>query len=109
MSDFNQLAQDYQRIAQAINYLELNFQEQPSLEEIATTVHLSPYHFHRLFKRWAGITPKQFLQFLTIDYAKRRLVESASVLETSCSSVDQVSWLEIQPPKPLFRESPPSL
>jgi AraC family transcriptional regulator of adaptative response/methylated-DNA-[protein]-cysteine methyltransferase len=83
MPDLNQLAQDYERIVRAISFLERNFQEQPSLEEIAATIHLSPYHFHRLFRRWAGITPKQFLQFLTIDYAKQRLADSASILETS--------------------------
>lgn len=83
---FAQLSEDYQRIAQAIQFIEQNVQQQPSLEEIAAAVHLSPYHFHRLFRRWAGVTPKQFLQFLTVDYAKTLLTESNSVLETSLAT-----------------------
>jgi len=75
--------QDYDRIEQAIRFLEEHVQEQPSLEEIAASIHLSPYHFTRLFKRWAGVTPKRFLQFLTLNYAKRLLDESRSVLDVS--------------------------
>ncbi len=74
---------DYQRIEQAIRYLEANFQNQPSLEEIAGSVHLSKYHFQKLFKRWAGISPTQFMHFLTIEYAKSRLDQSESVLDAS--------------------------
>ena len=74
---------DYQRVAQAIRYIDQNFQEQPSLDEIAAAVHLSKYHFQRLFKRWAGVTPIQFLQYLTIEYAKERLQESSSVFNTA--------------------------
>ena len=77
-----QLAQaslDYQRIEQAIRYLEQNFRRRPDLEEMAASVHLSKFHFQRLFKRWAGVTPKQFLQFLTMDYAKERLASDQSV------------------------------
>ena len=81
--NFEQLSEDYRRVAQAIHFIEQNVERQPSLEEIAAHVNLSPYHFHRLFRRWAGVTPKQFLQFLTIDYAKNMLAESQSVLETS--------------------------
>ena len=76
-------SEDYQRIAEAIRYLENNFQEQPSLDEIAAAVHLSKYHFQRLFKRWAGVTPTQFLHYLTIEYAKERLQESKPVFETA--------------------------
>src|SRR5262245_60183228 len=81
--DFNQLSSDYARIERAILFLEQNFRDQPSLDEVAQSVHLSKYHFQRLFKRWAGISPKQFLQFLTIDYAKKMLAESSSILDTS--------------------------
>ncbi len=75
--------EDYQRIEQAIHYLEDNFRNQPTLEEIAASVHLSPYHFQRLFKRWAGISPTQFLHFLTLEYAKERLKQSHSILQST--------------------------
>ncbi len=78
-----QASQDYMRVAQAIRYLEEHFREQPSLDEIAASVHLSKYHFQRLFKRWAGVSPTQFMHFLTVDYAKERLAASESVYDTS--------------------------
>jgi AraC family transcriptional regulator, regulatory protein of adaptative response / methylated-DNA-[protein]-cysteine methyltransferase len=78
-----QQASDYQRVEQAIQFLEQSFTQQPSLDEIAQSVHLSKYHFQRLFKRWAGISPTQFLQFLTMEHAKQRLEESQSVLDTA--------------------------
>jgi AraC family transcriptional regulator of adaptative response/methylated-DNA-[protein]-cysteine methyltransferase len=74
---------DYQRVAQVIRYLENNFQEQPSLDELAAEVHLSKYHFQRLFKQWAGVTPIQFLHFLTVTYAKERLDHAQSVLNAA--------------------------
>jgi AraC family transcriptional regulator of adaptative response/methylated-DNA-[protein]-cysteine methyltransferase len=74
---------DYARIERAIQYLEDNFRNQPSLEVVAEQLNLSPYHFQRLFKRWAGISPKRFLQFLTIDYAKSLLEESRDVLDVT--------------------------
>ena len=74
---------DYQRIEEAIQYLEANYRAQPSLEEIAASVHLSKYHFQRLFKRWAGISPTQFMHYLTIEYAKARLQESHSILDAA--------------------------
>jgi len=80
---FSQQASDYQRVAQAINYLEANFRDQPNLDEIAASVHLSKYHFQRLFKEWAGISPSQFMQFLTIEYAKQRLAKSQSVYDAA--------------------------
>ena len=82
-NEFIQMSRDYTRIEQAITYLEENFRDQPDLAEIAQNVHLSPYHFQRLFKRWAGISPKQFAQYLTIEYAKQMLAQSHSVLDTS--------------------------
>ena len=63
--DLRQLSDDYQRIEQAILYLEANYQRQPELQEIAAGIGLSEYHFQRLFTRWVGISPKRFLQFLT--------------------------------------------
>ncbi len=86
MDELFERYQDYQRIEAAITFLETNFQEQPSLEEIAASVHLSKYHFQRVFKRWAGVTPIQFLHYLTLDYAKARLQESRSVLQASLDS-----------------------
>jgi AraC family transcriptional regulator of adaptative response/methylated-DNA-[protein]-cysteine methyltransferase len=74
---------DYRRIEKAILYLRDHVREQPALEEIAEQVHLSPYHFQRLFKRWAGVSPKRFLQFLTLGYAKRLLEENDTQLDTA--------------------------
>lgn len=75
---------DYQRIAQAIDFIRNNVGEQPSLSEVADYVHLSEYHFQRLFCRWAGVTPKRYLQVLTLDYAKTLLQQtSLSALNTS--------------------------
>lgn len=75
---------NFERITRAIHYLEQNFKRQPSLKEIAKQVDLSPSHFQRMFTAWAGTSPKQFAQYLTIEYAKRLLEEQrASVLETS--------------------------
>lgn len=74
---------DYDRIAKAIEFIAGQARRQPTLEEIAAYIHLSPYHFQRLFSRWAGITPKRFLQVLTLEHAKRLLSESRSVLEVS--------------------------
>ena len=75
--------QDYERVAAAIAFLSDHFREQPDLAAVADHVHLSKHHFHRLFKRWAGITPAQFQQYLTVEYAKQRLAADASVLETA--------------------------
>jgi AraC family transcriptional regulator of adaptative response/methylated-DNA-[protein]-cysteine methyltransferase len=80
---FSELSEDYYRIEKAICYLEENYREQPDLDAVAGRIHMSKYHFHRLFKRWAGITPLQFQKYLTLDYAKGRLSEGRSVLETT--------------------------
>jgi AraC family transcriptional regulator of adaptative response/methylated-DNA-[protein]-cysteine methyltransferase len=71
---------NYHRIEEAINYIKLNFKEQPNLDEVAEKVNLSPFHFQRLFTDWAGISPKKFLQFLTLDYAKSVLKEKQATL-----------------------------
>jgi len=77
------MADDYQRIAAAIQFLKNSTLEQPSLDEIAKHVGLSPAHFQRLFHRFAGVSPKRFLQHLTGDQAKKLLKQSVSVLDTS--------------------------
>ena len=74
---------DYERIAQAIQFIEANYRRQPTLDEVARSVYLSEFHFQRLFRRWVGISPKRFLQFLTIEHAKRRLDECRSVLDAT--------------------------
>ncbi len=74
---------DYDRIESAIAYLIERATDQPSLDEIAAHVHLSPYHFQRLFCRWAGTTPKRFLQALTLERGKWLLDNSHSLLEVS--------------------------
>ena len=74
---------DYQRIESAIRFLEQNATRQPELAAVAAHVGLSAYHFQRMFHRWAGITPKGFLQAITLAAAKRQLLESRSLLETS--------------------------
>jgi len=74
---------NYRRIEQAILYLEDNFQHQPELEEVAEKVHLSPFHFQRIFTEWAGISPKRFLQFLTVDFLKEKLEQSRNLVEVA--------------------------
>ncbi len=71
---------NFNRIAEAIEYITSNFKEQPDLDEVAKKVDLSPFHFQRLFTEWAGVSPKKFLQFLTIEYAKSILRERQSNL-----------------------------
>ena len=74
---------NYARIEQAILYLEKNFQRQPELDEVAEKVHLSPFHFQRIFTEWAGISPKRFLQYLTVDYLKEKLDQSRNLVEAA--------------------------
>ena len=74
---------NYQRIEEAIQYLEKNFQRQPELDEVAEKVHLSPFHFQRIFTEWAGISPKRFLQFLTVDFLKDKLQQSKNLVEAA--------------------------
>ncbi len=77
---------NYHRIEQAIKFLEENFQRQPELDEVAEKVHLSPFHFQRIFTEWAGISPKRFLQFLTVDFLKEKLQESRNIIEAAESA-----------------------
>lgn len=93
--------QNYERIAQAIDYIQQNFKQQPQLEEIAASVHLSPAHFQRLFTEWAGTSPKKFLQFMSIEYAKKILKQDSSnifdaTFATGLSSTSRLHDLFIQ-------------
>ncbi|MFQ2045818.1 bifunctional transcriptional activator/DNA repair enzyme AdaA [Aeromonas veronii] len=74
---------DYARIADAIRFIASQVERQPTLDEIAAHVHLSPFHFQRLFSRWAGVTPKRYLQVLTLERAKALLQESRPLLEVA--------------------------
>lgn len=71
------------RIARAIEYISSHVKQQPSLNEIARQLDLSPYHFQRIFTQWAGITPKRFLQAQTVTHAKSLLEKSLSVLDVT--------------------------
>lgn len=71
---------NYKRIAEAIEFLRQNFKNQPGLEEAAEHVHLSPFHFQRMFQEWAGVTPKQFLQYLSVEHAKDILKKTGATL-----------------------------
>lgn len=75
---------NYNRIADAIDYIKANFKEQPNLDEVAEKVHLSPFHFQRLFSDWAGTSPKKFLQYTSLEHAKKLLKENqATISETA--------------------------
>jgi AraC family transcriptional regulator of adaptative response/methylated-DNA-[protein]-cysteine methyltransferase len=74
---------DYERVASVIRYLDQHHTDQPDLSELARGAGLSPFHFHRLFSTWAGVTPKDFLQCLTLEHVKALLREGQSVLDTA--------------------------
>ncbi|RBQ10104.1 methylated-DNA--[protein]-cysteine S-methyltransferase [Pedobacter miscanthi] len=74
---------NFNRIAEAISYIKTNFKAQPGLEQIAEKVNLSPFHFQRLFSEWAGTTPKRFLQYISLGYAKEMLKENYSLFDTA--------------------------
>jgi len=92
--------QDYQRIEQAIRFIRENFREQPDLDEVARQIHLSPFHFQRLFREWAGVSPKKFLQFTSIEFAKKLLhaqeTLAAVSFETGLSGTSRLHDLFIQ-------------
>lgn len=73
----------YECIAKAIAFIRQNHLHQPDLEVVAQHVHLSEYHFQRLFTKWAGISPKRFLQYLTVEYAKTKIKATKSLLDLS--------------------------
>ena len=74
---------DYQRIEAALTYAQAHFQAQPDLEVLAAQAHWSPFHFQRKFQEWAGVSPKKFLQYLSLGYAKLLLRQQASVAEAA--------------------------
>jgi len=85
----------YKRIAEAIDFIRQNFKQQPNLEEIARTVHLSSSHFQRVFTEWAGTSPKRFLQYISVEHAKKILKEEQATLfdtafETGLSSTSRL-------------------
>ncbi len=78
---------NFERIASAIDYISSNFKLQPGLDEVAAYVHLSPFHFQRLFTQWAGTTPKKFLQYTSIQYARQLLKkEQATLFDAACET-----------------------
>lgn len=86
---------DYNRIAAAIDYIRQHFRDQPSVDTVAEEVHLSPSHFKRMFTQWAGTSPKKFLQYISVEHAKRMLQESQATLfdtafETGLSSTSRL-------------------
>jgi AraC family transcriptional regulator of adaptative response/methylated-DNA-[protein]-cysteine methyltransferase len=74
---------DYERVAKVIRYIEAHYQDQPTLKDLADSVGLSDAHFHKLFTRWVGVTPKEFLQHITFKHAKNLLSDGSSVLDSS--------------------------
>jgi AraC family transcriptional regulator of adaptative response/methylated-DNA-[protein]-cysteine methyltransferase len=90
---------NYNRVAQAIEFIKENFKQQPSLEEVAEAIHLSPAHFQRLFTEWAGTSPKKFLQYISLEYAKNMLKADRSAtlfdaaFETGLSSTSRLHEL----------------
>lgn len=79
----SELSDDYYRIEKIIHYIETHYQEQPDLGELAKVVNLSEFHFQRMFRRWVGVSPKRFLQYITKEYAKAMLEENSGLLETT--------------------------
>jgi AraC family transcriptional regulator of adaptative response/methylated-DNA-[protein]-cysteine methyltransferase len=75
-----QEAVNYGRIAEAIEFINTNYKEQPNLDEVAEKVAMSPFHFQRLFTEWAGVSPKKFLQYITVSNAKKMLKENGASL-----------------------------
>ncbi len=92
---------NYNRIADAIDYIKNNFRQQPNLEEVAEKTHLSPAHFQRMFTEWAGTSPKKFLQYISVEHAKKILKESNkstlfdATFETGLSSTSRLHDLFI--------------
>lgn len=74
---------NYYRIEKAIGYLTESFKQQPDLNEIAAKVYMSPFHFQRVFTDWVGISPKKFLQYVTMDYLRSKIKETANMMEAA--------------------------
>jgi len=77
------LMTDYERIARAILFIQEHFRSQPGLDDVAKHVHVSSYHFQRMFKRWAGVSPKKFLQYISVQHAKQMLKNNMPLLDVS--------------------------
>lgn len=73
----------YQLIAKAIEYLDANFKQQPKLSDLAQHLNISEYHLQRVFTQWVGISPKQFLHYLTLAYTKKQLLKAESLANTT--------------------------
>ena len=89
---------DYERIKKAIEFIRSNFQQQPDLDAVAKEVYLSPFHFQRLFKDWAGVSPKKFLQYISLQHAKKLLQQhtvSDAAYETGLSGSSRLHDLFI--------------
>ena len=89
---------DYERIKKATEFIRSNFQQQPDLDAVAKEVFLSPFHFQRLFKDWAGVSPKKFLQYISLQYAKKLLHQhtvSDTAFETGLSGSSRLHDLFI--------------
>ena len=78
---------NFNRVANAIQFLNEHFQKQPSLAELAQAVHVSPFHFQRLFSKWAGVSPKKFLQYLTVTHAKVQLANTSTTLQLASENL----------------------
>jgi AraC family transcriptional regulator of adaptative response/methylated-DNA-[protein]-cysteine methyltransferase len=111
---------DYTRIAEAIEYISINFKKQPYLDEVAKQIHVSPSHFQRLFTDWAGTSPKKFLQYISIEHAKSLLREHShatlfeTAYETGLSSTSRLHDLfinieEMTPAEYKYRGKNPSI
>lgn len=83
MDKLEDLHSNYRQIEKAIRYIDDNFKEQPSIDEVAKNIGMSKYHFIRVFKEYVGVTPKQFLHSVTLNYAKEHIKESKSILDSS--------------------------
>ena len=82
----NAALRDYDSVRRAIAFISEHWRAQPTIEAMADAAHLTPDELHHLFRRWAGLTPKGFMQALTLDHAKNLLRDSASVLDAALDS-----------------------
>jgi len=84
--DLEQARRDYERVTAALKFLEENWRERPSFEDAARAANVSPHHFHRIFARWTGTSPKRFTDALTHAFSRQLLADGASLLETALES-----------------------
>jgi AraC family transcriptional regulator, regulatory protein of adaptative response / methylated-DNA-[protein]-cysteine methyltransferase len=82
-TDFARACRDYDRIERAIHFIETRYEDHPGLQDIASHIGMSEFHFQRLFSRWVGISPKRFLQFLTKEHVKALLARQRPVLDAA--------------------------